>query len=166
MAVTGNSKSQTIQRVIAMKTMFLATIVVMIMQAPSASAVEVISAQTLAGHCESFPGESVGARKCETYVQGFVDGAVATDVRVMLNVEAEQRKETLTERAFRTRIGASTLRRAAGYAEFCLGDPVPLQEVVTNVADDLKARADKLQASTAARDVVYASLRRHYPCAS
>lgn len=130
--------------------------------AQNAHAVEVISAPELGALCEEFPGDSVGSRKCQHYVQGFVDGAVATDVRVMLNVEAEQKKETLTERALRTRARVSDARRAAGYAEFCLGDPVPLSEVVGKVAAELKLST--ASASTPARDVVYDSLRRHYPC--
>ena len=52
--------------------------------------------------------------------------------------------------------------RAERYAEFCLGDPVSLLDVVTRVVDDLKA--SKLVADAMARTVVYASLRKHYPC--
>ena len=130
--------------------------------AEQSQAVEVMSAPELGALCEQFPGNSVGSRKCQHYVQGFVDGAVATDVRVMLNVEAEQKKETLTDRALRTRARVSDARRAAGYAEFCLGDPVPLNEVVSKVAAELKLKADSSTENTPARDVVYESLRRHY----
>jgi hypothetical protein len=83
----------------------------------------------------------------------------------MLNMEAEQDKETFTERAIRTRIiDRSSLTRAAGYAEFCLGDPVPLVEVVEKVIVDLDEHVKATGSSGTARDVVYESLRRHYPC--
>lgn len=135
----------------------------------SAWAVEVLSAGSLAAYCESFSEHSDAGKPCERYVQGFIDGAVATDVRVMLNVEAEQQssgraEETFTERAMRTRIGMTDARRAAGYAEFCLGDPVPLREVVAHVVADLKIQVESLDDTTPARDLVYESLRRHYPC--
>ena len=134
-----------------------------------AAAVEVIPASELATHCRALLDGSETERQsyCAHYVQGFIDGAVTTDVRVMLNVEAEyaereRRKETLTERAIRTRMPGFTEQqsRAANYAEFCLGNPVPLREVVDNVAHDLSTA----EAGLSARDAVYAALRKHYPC--
>ena len=67
-----------------------------------ADAVEVLTAEELASHCEAFPddAESVDGEYCVRYIQGFIDGAVATDVRVMLNMDAEK-EETFTERAIR-----------------------------------------------------------------
>jgi hypothetical protein len=133
-----------------------------------ADAVEILTAEELASHCVAFPDEvdSVDGQYCVRYIQGFIDGAVATDVRVMLNMEAESDdKESFTERAIRTRmIDRNSQRRAAGYAEFCLGDPVPLVEVVAKVVSDLDQRIKSLDSSGTARDVVYESLRRHYPC--
>ena len=134
--------------------------------AQQATAVEVISARELGILCNEFPNDTTGSRKCQHYVQGLVDGAVATDVRVMLNIEAERSAENLTERALRTRARVSDVRRAAGYAEFCLGDPVPLSDVVSKVADELRQIVEPDSENTPARDVVYQSLRRHYPCKS
>ena len=131
-------------------------------------AVEVIPASQLAQQCKDFledrPG--VGRDYCVHYVQGFIDGAVSTDVRVMLNVEAEyaQTSSSITERAARTRMRgwhAEEQRRAAGYAEFCLGDPVPLEEVVGHVA---RALVDTPTPDGPARDAVYSALRERYPC--
>lgn len=132
-----------------------------------ADAVEILSAEELASHCAVFHDdpEGVDGQYCVRYIQGFIDGAVATDVRVMLNMEAERDEETFTERAIRTRIiDRNSLTRAAGYAEFCLGDPVPLVEVVTKVIADLDERVKATDSSGTARDSVYESLRRHYPC--
>jgi hypothetical protein len=131
-----------------------------------ADAVEVLTAEELASHCEAFPddADSVDGEYCVRYIQGFIDGAVATDVRVMLNMEAEK-EESFTERAIRTRMIDRDLQlRAAGYAEFCLGDPVPLAEVVAKVVADLEQRIKAMDSSGTARDAVYESLRRNYPC--
>jgi len=133
-----------------------------------ASAVEILSAEELASHCSAFPddADSTDGQYCIRYIQGFIDGAIATDVRVMLNVEAKSGlAASFTERAIRTRaIDRRQITRASGFAEFCLGDPVPLEEVVTKVVDDLDERLKSLDESGTARDIVYESLRRHYPC--
>lgn len=132
-----------------------------------ADAVEILSAEELASHCAVFyeDPDGVDGQYCARYIQGFIDGAVATDVRVMLNMEAERDEETFTERAIRTRIiDRNSLTRASGYAEFCLGDPVPLVEVVATVIADLDERVKATDSSGTARDAVYESLRRHYPC--
>ena len=134
-----------------------------------AAALEVLSAQELAEHCQAVPEEldSIDGTYCVRYVQGFVDGAIATDVRVMLNVEAEAERSSVTERAMRTRmIDRNQVRRAAGYAQFCLGDPVELLDVVASVVEDLRERVVADDADGTARDLVYDSLRRHYPCSN
>ena len=133
-----------------------------------AKSVEILTAEELASHCVAFPddADSVDGQYCIRYIQGFIDGAVATDVRVMLNMEAEAGdNESFSERAIRTRvIDRTSQRRAAGYAEFCLGDPVPLEEVVTRIVADLDERMKSMDSPGTARDVVYESLRRNYPC--
>ena len=133
-----------------------------------ADAVEVLTAEELASHCAAFPDEadSVDGEYCVRYIQGFIDGAIATDVRVMLNMEAEkEEEESFTERAIRTRMIDRDLQlRASGYAEFCLGDPVPLAEVVGKVVADLEQRIKAMDSTGTARDAVYESLRRNYPC--
>lgn len=132
------------------------------------SAVEVLTAEELASHCVAFPDdkeEGPDWQWCVRYIQGFIDGAIATDIRVMLNLEAESEGESFSERAIRTRvIDRNSLTRAAGYAEFCLGDPLPLAEVVQKVVDDLSERMKSMDSAGTARDVVYEALRRHYPC--
>ena len=132
-----------------------------------AGAIEVLSGEELASHCEAIPEsrESADGQYCIRYIQGFIDGAVATDERVMLNLEAEYaREETYSERMIRQRApdrGSSS--RAERYAEFCLGDPVPLREVVDKIVADLFQRKH-FEPEHSARDIVYASLRKHYPC--
>jgi len=142
---------------------WLLGIVLLIIPLQHGQAVTPLTAQELISHCKAFPdqADSIDGQFCIRYIQGFIDGAVATDTRVLLNVESEHNhKETYTERAHRTR---SAKDRAARYAEFCLGDPVPLREVVEKVVIDLSQRkytGEGVEAGT----VVYASLRKNYPC--
>ncbi len=146
------------------KTLCAIGAVILLAAAREAPAVEPLSANELAEHCVVYPegAESVDGQFCIRYIQGFIDGAVATDQRVLLNMEAELRRESYAERAIRIR-GSDRLRdRAARYAEFCLGEPVSLSDVVTRVVDDLRDR--DLVEDAMARTVVYASLREHYPC--
>ena len=103
-------------------------------------AIEVLTASELASHCAVLPQQqdSADGQYCIRYVQGFIDGAVATDAQVMLAAD-EQRKESFTERAYRTRAPSHLDRqRAARLAGFCLGDPLPLFDVVERVVADLK----------------------------
>jgi hypothetical protein len=133
-------------------------------------AVEVLSIHELVSHCQQLDTapDDVDSQYCIRYIQGFIDGAVATDARVMINIEAElEREETFSERAMRTRMPSSSDRyRAARLAGFCLGDPLPLRNVVKVVVADLMALDVGDSAETPAREAVYSSLREHYPCES
>jgi len=125
---------------------------------PATFAVEALDSAELESHCKYFATqpESPDGIFCVRYVQGFIDGAVATDERVTYNVVEEyEQKESYSERAMRTRIGNRMERYGASvYAEFCLGDPVPLKEVVEKVAADLGV-GNNLTANPLARDLVY-----------
>lgn len=135
--------------------------------ASDAQAVEALSTEELISHCAVYEKDPEGEDGifCVRYIQGFIDGAVATDERVTYNVAAEyDQDETFTERAIRTRLGSRIDRYGPSYyAEFCLGEPLPLAEVVRVVIRDLLALED-LEGRELARDVVYATLRREYPC--
>jgi hypothetical protein len=135
--------------------------------ASDAQAVEALSTEELISHCAVYEEDPDGEDGifCVRYIQGFIDGAVATDERVTYNVANEyDRDETFTERAIRTRLGSRIDRYGPSYyAEFCLGEPVPLAEVVRVVVADLLA-LESLEGRELARDVVYASLRTEYPC--
>jgi len=130
-------------------------------------AVEALDTAELADHCSKYQPEleSADGIFCVRYIQGFIDGAVVTDERVTLNVAAEQeREETFSERAIRTRVGDRLrLYGPSVYAGFCLGDPVPLKEVVDRVVDDL-GDAEKVSANPLARDLVYRTLLANYAC--
>jgi hypothetical protein len=129
--------------------------------------VEALSAEELAQHCAAFESapDSADATFCVRYVQGFIDGAVATDVQVARNVAEDLGEdESFRDRVLRTRLGPRLERYGPSYyAEFCLGDPVPLEQVVREVIEALNDR-DVAEMQPLARDVVYRTLRRSYPC--
>ena len=137
-----------------------------LLAAPKVSAIEPLTAiqlQEVCGDVETSL-DTPEARLCIFYVKGFLDGAVATDARVAENVVAEMEKEErFTERAIRTRVG-SRIRDfgPSVYAGFCVGQPDPISDVVLHVREEL-GRYDNLE-NVQAQSVVYASLRRHYPC--
>jgi hypothetical protein len=102
-------------------------LIVSLLAAPTAQAVEALSTGELMSHCEKYYDEQAREDRvfCMRYIQGFIDGAVATDERVTRNVVGEyDEDETFSERAARTRIGTRLERYGASvYADFCLGDP-------------------------------------------
>ncbi len=141
----------------------------LVLFAERAGSVEPLSTPELAEHCAYLKDEPDGkdAIFCIRYVQGFIDGAVATDARVLENIATEfETDETFAERAIRSRIGSRVNRRGPTvYADFCLGEPDSLEEVVEKVADDL-ANRKVLDKDLLARDAVFSTLRREYPCST
>lgn len=129
-------------------------------------AVDALDAADLKEQCSDFDvaagGES--APVCVAFVTGFLDGAVVTDARVAENVANEiDAEESFSERAIRTRV----IRRLevagpTGYADFCVGQPVPVGDVIEHVIAEFASHTSL--AGLAARDIVYDALRRHYPC--
>lgn len=137
-----------------------------LLASPRAWSIEPLTAAQLQQACVEFPEKQTSpySALCIYYVKGFLDGAVATDARVAENVVSEiEQEETFTERAIRTRVG-NRLREygPSVYAEFCVGQPDPIADVILHVIEELE-RFDDLE-ETQAQTVVYASLRRHYPC--
>jgi hypothetical protein len=133
----------------------------------NARAIEALSTEELISHCAIYnedPGGEDGIF-CIRYIQGFIDGAVATDERVAYNVADEyEREETPTERAIRARLTSRIkLYGSSYYADFCVGDPLPLAEVTSKVIGDLM-KLESLEGRELARDVIYETLRREYPC--
>ena len=139
----------------------------LLLLAGRAESVEPLSTPELAEHCAYFYKDRDGkdAVFCIRYVQGFIDGAVATDARVLENIATEfDGDETFADRAIRSRIGSRINRRGPTvYADFCLGEADSLEEVVEKVVDDLASRK-VLDEDLLARDAVFSTLRRAYPC--
>ncbi len=149
-----------------MKAILFGTVALLLLT-DKANSVEPLSTPELAEHCSQYNEDREGkdAIFCVRYVQGFIDGAVATDARVLENIATEfDEDETFSERAVRNRIGSRIIRRGPTvYADFCLGEPDSLEEVVEKVVDDL-ANRKVLDEDLLARDAVFSTLRREYPC--
>jgi hypothetical protein len=145
----------------------LVTAIAVLLPVRDAKSVEPLSTPELAEHCAFYfdAPEGKDAIFCIRYVQGFIDGAVVTDERVIANVAAElDEDETYGERAIRTRLGRNTSRFGPTfYAGFCLGEPVALKAVVENVVHNLMNRRF-LDEQLLARDAVLSTLRMGYPC--
>lgn len=147
-----------------------ALLVIQLIFVPAAKALEVLTTQELTSHCalRGTDPEGADSQYCVRYIQGFIDGAIATDARVMLNAEsAITKKETFTERAIRTRMPNRAERsRAANLAGFCLGDPLQLSDLVDVVVTDLTTRQeqDDNAKNEPAMEAVYNSLLKNYPC--
>lgn len=137
-----------------------------LLAAAPAGAVAPLAGSELRELCRSAPEnpQATGSRLCVLYINGFLDGAVATDERVARNVADEiDRGETLSERAIRTRIiRRLEVQGPTGYAEFCVGQPVPVVEVIRHVNDEFALR--RTLEGVDAKEIVYGALRRHYPC--
>ncbi len=150
-----------------MKTLFASlALSLLLLTAPPASAIDPLSAAALRDICANAGDEpdTAEASLCVFYVKGFLDGAVATDGRVAENVAAEiSEQDSFSERAIRTRV-IDRLNRfgPSVYAEFCVGQPDPIAEVVQHVIEELD-RHDDLD-GVKAQTIVYDSLRRHYNC--
>ena len=136
-------------------------------------AVEPLSSPELVSHCELYFDDPDGedAIFCVRYIQGFIDGAVATDERVLSNLTKETnkagKKESFSERAMRVRgrnVGKLVERYGATYyADFCLDVSVSLKEVVEKSVEIINA-TDNSELDGNARDLVFRILRDNYPC--
>mgnify|MGYP001814053242 FL=1 len=150
----------------SIRTIIFATFILFVLS-DRAQSVEPLSTPELAEHCAFYYDDREGkdAIFCIRYVQGFIDGAVATDARVLENIATEfDDDETFADRAIRSRIGSRINRRGPTvYADFCLGEADSLEAVVEKVVDDL-ANRKVLDKDLLARDAVFSTLRREYPC--
>ena len=149
------------------KWLYLCAVAIGMSMSFEARAVEALSTDELKLHCEVYEVDPDGKDGifCVRYIQGFIDGAVATDERVTYNIADElDRDNSFSERAIRTRVGMRlNMYGPSVYADFCLGEPVPLKEVVEVIIQDL-LNTEYVREMPLARDIVFTSLRNAYPC--
>ena len=129
-------------------------------------AVEPLSTAELASHCSHYAKdpEGVDAVFCVRYIQGSIDGAIATDEKVATNaIEQSNGNESFSERALCTRKARQISNDPTYYAEFCLGTSVPLKSVVEKIIINFGNRKHNSK-EVSARDAVYHILRNEYPC--
>ncbi len=134
--------------------------------AENSRAFEVLTLHELVVHCEQLDAkpDSIDGAYCLRYIQGFIDGAIETDTRILKSLTNDS-KGGFTERATRTRIpGRSSSDRPGELAGFCLDDSLPLRDVVNTVVADLIVLDKREKSTTLARVAVDDSLRQHYPC--
>lgn len=132
----------------------------------SALAVEPLTSQELVDHCSIYQTDPKGVDGvfCERYIQGFIDGAMSTDVAVAFNISKLYDEDiSLTERAIRSRIGSRLKRYGSYYAEFCLEESLELKTVVEEVSSRL-ANGQFIGENLLARNVVFQILRDTHPC--
>jgi len=129
--------------------------------AGNVQALETLGSATLIGYCQSEEPHQVEI--CTTYINGFLDGAFATDPRVAENIVSELREEEpFTERAMRTRLGLTLDRFGPSYyADFCIPAELP---VATIRGDIQKAPEPTGATGVNARDYLYQLLQTRYPC--
>jgi len=128
-----------------------------------AQALETLGSKELVALCQS--GSKAEVAVCTAYINGFLDGAFATDPRVAENIVSEmQAEESFSERAIRTRLGNSIDRFGPSYyAGFCIPGDRPMEAILT----ELRAAAQdesELAREYNARDFLYQLLQKQYPC--
>jgi len=131
-----------------------------------AESIEPLSTAELASHCSHYAKEpnGVDAVFCVRYIQGFIDGAIATDEKVAQNAISEiKNEETFSERAMRQRKARTKSSDPTYYAEFCLGTKLSLKSVAEKIILSLNDRKHNPK-ELPARDAVYHILRKEYPC--
>lgn len=152
-----------------MKTAISTTLITLLLLGISpAHAIEPLTAKQLHDICiaDGELRQDDEGRLCLFYIKGFLDGAVATDARVAENVadEADEAdKETFSERAIRTRV-INRLEKygPSVYADFCIGEPDPIIDVLDHVVERLGTV--KNMEDIQAQAVVYGALLENYPC--
>lgn len=144
------------------------TLLITLLFSSQSRALELLTVHELVVHCEYLTSdpEGVDGQYCIRYIQGFIDGAVETDERIVQSLESVGNdEETFTERAIRTRMPRrGAYERPGSLAGFCLGDPLQLRQIVDTIVADLVDLDIGETAKSPARIAVEDSLRRHYPC--
>lgn len=134
--------------------------------ATNSRALEVLTLQEFVDYCKQFKAEpeSTNGQYCLHYIQGFIDGAIETDMRILNDLDNNS-KSTIIDRAMKTRLPKRADDKHSGHlAGFCLDDPLPLRQVVNIIVTDLIALDKSEKSRLPARIAVDDALRRHYPC--
>jgi hypothetical protein len=96
--------------------------------------------------------ESSESRLCAAYIRGFIDGSESIQ-----RVEGESpQRESFSERAFRTRVGA----QRASEPRYCLAATLPVSRFI----GQLLLYLDESRATADARTAILGTLGRFYPC--
>lgn len=131
--------------------------------ATNANALETLSSKELLSLCQS--DSDPKAAICTGYVNGFIDGAFATDPRVAERVVGEMREEeSFSQRAMRTRLGIVADRYGPSYyAGFCIPADMGVDVIVSELREAM-IRDSGTYREKNARDYVYDLLQTEHPC--
>lgn len=143
-----------------------ALLLMVLIAAAPAAAMEWLSSDDLERSCDSFLAESDSndGALCLAYMQGFIAGSGTADAAPETSRDAASEDESFTDRAVRTRLGTLRLQqiRSIGDGGHCLDDDVAAVKVVEKIADYLKEHPESLELTDA--DAVREALVHHYPC--
>lgn len=142
-------------------------ILIFMMLATPASALEWLSETELERQCKSFLGDpqSRDGASCVAFIQGFLAGAEATDGIVAERVKQMHAStgDSYSDRAIRTRIGSRLKEYGTPYyASYCISKDVSSAAVIGKVVDFLNDHPD--EPGLTANQIVYMSLVHHFPC--
>ena len=106
---------------------------------------------------------SEAGQLCELYQQGYIAGALATD---LANAEELARagaaESEFMKRALRTRVGSRDAANSPTiFLHFCLPDDQPIDNVISTLRSHLIPDIDNM---AALNKVLYGALRVEYPC--
>lgn len=138
-------------------------IVLGIVLTAGAQALETLNSKELLALCQS--GNSAEIAVCSSYINGFIDGAFATDPRVAERIVSEmEEEESFSERAIRTRLG-NTLERFGDsyYAGFCISGDLSMETILMELTEAAQDETDDTSQQNA-RDYLYTLLKDRHPC--
>jgi hypothetical protein len=99
--------------------------------------------------------QSEEARACAAYVRGFIEGS---DQVVLRNDATEEaRRESFSERAWRTRLGTATPK-----PQYCLDESLPLRDFITQMLQ--QAEREPPMEDVSAEALLYGTLSRFHRC--
>jgi hypothetical protein len=138
------------------------------MAVSTVNALEVLTAKELVSHCalHSTDPKGTDGQYCIRNIQGFIDGVISTDARVMLNAEnAIIDSDTFSERRIRTGMPGNTDRyRAAQLTGFGLGDFLHLRNEVDLVLAKRTNKPVDEEKDEPTMECIYQSLLINHPC--
>jgi hypothetical protein len=110
-------------------------------------------------------GKSGGVAVCSGCINGFLDGAFATDPGVVDRVVSEiQTEESFSERAIRTRLGNTLASFGPSYyAGFCIPADLSMDTIVEELLGAAQEEVDHT-GEQSARDYLYGLLQARHPC--
>ncbi|MFT4939009.1 MAG: hypothetical protein ACI88A_002041 [Paraglaciecola sp.] len=99
---------------------------------------------------------------CYVYIQGFLDGAVLTDSKIMQEIDKRSNMSEFSQRVIRNRLGMQRGSSPDTYlAEFCLAtEKASKQDILTVIRIVQSSEAENIQPG----DLIYDAVRTSFPC--